>query len=557
MNLSKDELRVFIKLLETLDSEHPQSDNIEVNIKSIAKDSWWQFSLIQPVGYDKESGHTVSISKVDLRSYILLLDDLESILTASKRAYIESISSWQKNTSPIQRGNDAKLYFDRETYRSIQAKKRIAEANRLAEEEKERREREAREEALRPKIKNIHFLQGKSKDVFAIEFLLTNPSPKRILVHQAHVMYYNGILIQHFTPPPVFQYELETLFTSSTKDNTLLIEGTAREPKDEWGRPITGGVTIVPGEAISVGLSFPLYLQIAPNEQGLVRLIFKHPRLLHNINAEESESVHIPTEFQSWTDRKGELSIILEGDWDKPAEAGVRNNSLLRFLIEQMATPVNSESAKPQLKPFQMFHATRKAMSPKMPDEDVISILFLAADPTDASRLRLGEEFRELQEKLKIAKFRDQFVLELPQLSVRPSDISQALLDIEPQIVHFSGHGMADGALCFETLTGQIQLVQPDALAALFEQFSRQINCVLLNACYSEIQAKAIAEHIEYVIGMHQEVGDKAAIAFAIGFYQALGAGKTIEDAFKLGCVQIRLQSIPEHLTPVLIKKGN
>jgi hypothetical protein len=183
------------------------------------------------------------------------------------------------------------------------------------------------------------------------------------------------------------------------------------------------------------------------------------------------------------------------------------------------------------------------------------SILFLAADPTDASRLRLGEEFREIQEKLKLAQRREQFKLELPQLSVRPPDIAQALLDMQPKIVHFSGHGASTGALCFENQMGQVQLVQPDALAALFEQFSSQVNCVLLNACYSEIQAKAIAEHIEYVIGMNQAIGDKAAIAFAIGFYQALGAGKPIEAAYKLGCVQIRLQSIPEHLTPVLLKK--
>ncbi|MCL4872171.1 MAG: CHAT domain-containing protein [Anaerolineae bacterium] len=185
----------------------------------------------------------------------------------------------------------------------------------------------------------------------------------------------------------------------------------------------------------------------------------------------------------------------------------------------------------------------------------MIPILFLAADPTNASRLRLGEEFREIQEKLKLAKLRDNFKLELPQLSIRPPDIAQALLDTQPQIVHFSGHGASTGALCFENQTGQVQLVQPDALAALFEQFSSQINCVLLNACYSETQAKAIAEHIEYVIGMNQAIGDKAAIAFAIGFYQALGAGRPIEDAYKLGCVQIRLQSIPEHLTPVLIQK--
>lgn len=187
-------------------------------------------------------------------------------------------------------------------------------------------------------------------------------------------------------------------------------------------------------------------------------------------------------------------------------------------------------------------------------EDDMISILFLAADPTDASRLRLGEELREIQEKLQLARLRERFTLH-QRMSVRPADISQALLDVRPQIVHFSGHGAADGALCFESLAGETHPIQPDALAALFEQFADQVNCVVLNACYSETQANAIAEYIECVVGMNQAIGDGAAIAFAVGFYQALGAGRTIKDAYKLGCVQIRLQGIPEHLIPVLIKK--
>ncbi len=188
------------------------------------------------------------------------------------------------------------------------------------------------------------------------------------------------------------------------------------------------------------------------------------------------------------------------------------------------------------------------------PKDQAISLLFLSADPTDASRLRLGEELREIQEKLQLAQLRSRFRLEV-RMSVRPVDISQALLDAQPNIVHFSGHGSAAGALCFENQAGETHPVAPDALAALFEQFARQVNCVVLNACYSEIQANAIARHIEYVVGMNQAIGDRASIAFAIGFYQALGAGRTIEEAYQLGCVQIRLQSIPEHLTPVLIKK--
>jgi hypothetical protein len=184
-----------------------------------------------------------------------------------------------------------------------------------------------------------------------------------------------------------------------------------------------------------------------------------------------------------------------------------------------------------------------------------ISILILAADPTNETHLRLGEEFREIQGQLRSAKQRDRFKLEMPQLSLRPSDISQALLDESPRIVHFSGHGTSTGALCFEDQIGESHLIQPDALAALFEQFADQVDCVILNACHSEAQAIAIAEHVEYVIGMNQAIGDKAAIAFAVGFYQALGAGRTIEEAHKLGCVQIRLHGIPEYLAPVLVTR--
>ncbi|MEH2308480.1 CHAT domain-containing protein [Nostoc sp.] len=185
-----------------------------------------------------------------------------------------------------------------------------------------------------------------------------------------------------------------------------------------------------------------------------------------------------------------------------------------------------------------------------------IKILFLGADPSNATRLRLGQELRDIREKLQLAKERDRFILDSRE-SVRPGDISQAIFDVEPQIVHFSGHGTSTGELCFEDLLGEYQPVQPDALAALFELVADQINCVLLNACYSETKAKAIARHIPFVIGMNKAIGDQAAIAFAVGFYKALAAGRTIDRAYKFGCVEIRLQGIAEHLTPVLYTKQN
>jgi hypothetical protein len=182
-----------------------------------------------------------------------------------------------------------------------------------------------------------------------------------------------------------------------------------------------------------------------------------------------------------------------------------------------------------------------------------IKILFLAADPSDESRLRLFQELRDIKARLQIAKS-EKYQLE-QQESVRVGDITQAIFDIQPQIIHFSGHGKSTGELCFENEVGKVQPVKPDALAAMFKLFKQQVNCVVLNACYSEIQAVAIAQHIPFVIGMNDAIGDKAAIAFAVGFYKALAANRSIEDAYQFGRVEIQLQGIPEHLKPVLYIK--
>ncbi|NJK41325.1 MAG: CHAT domain-containing protein [Acaryochloridaceae cyanobacterium SU_2_1] len=180
------------------------------------------------------------------------------------------------------------------------------------------------------------------------------------------------------------------------------------------------------------------------------------------------------------------------------------------------------------------------------------TILFLASNP-DGLR-QVGQELREIKEGLRRSQFRDQFTLN-PCLDVRTRDIQRALLDALPQIVHFAGNGTGEAGLMFEDEAGNPKLVDGAALAGLFALFAEDIRCVVLNGCYSEVQARAIAQHIEYVVGMQQEISAQAAIAFAVGFYDALGAGRDVESAFKLGCSAIRMEGIEEHLTPVLLKK--
>ena len=182
------------------------------------------------------------------------------------------------------------------------------------------------------------------------------------------------------------------------------------------------------------------------------------------------------------------------------------------------------------------------------------TILILAANPKGTSQLRLGEEVREIEAGLQRNGQNDRLLLE-QKWAVRPRDVRRALSDCKPQFVHFCGHGAGAEGLALENEIGEVTLVSAEALADLFELFADQITCVLLNACYSETQATAIAQHIPYVIGMNQAIGDKAAIEFSVGFYDAIVAGESVERAYKFGCAAIRMAGIEEFLTPVLLTK--
>jgi formylglycine-generating enzyme required for sulfatase activity len=206
-------------------------------------------------------------------------------------------------------------------------------------------------------------------------------------------------------------------------------------------------------------------------------------------------------------------------------------------------------------------------------------VLILASNPR--KDLHLDREIRDLKEVIQKSRNHQDFAVDVA-LAVRVGDLHDLLFQHRPQIVHFCGHGSGQQGLVFEGNDGGEQWVRADALSNLFRLFAQNVDCVLLNACYSEEQATAIVHHIDYVIGMNQEIRDDAAIAFAKGFYRALGYACAIEEAFEFGCNAIQLEIsgssrvrsavsepqrklevadavaktvIPEHLKPILKKR--
>lgn len=162
------------------------------------------------------------------------------------------------------------------------------------------------------------------------------------------------------------------------------------------------------------------------------------------------------------------------------------------------------------------------------------TILILASNPK-GDLPKIDSEIRDLKAAIKRNK-NNKFIVEI-ELAVQPENLQQHFLEYHPYIVHFCGHGAGEDGLVLD----EGKLLSNQALSGLFENFREEVECVLLNACTTEIQADAIGEYVPYVIGTSREILDRAAYLFAVGFYVALGYGETIESCYKLGCNAIEI----------------
>jgi len=183
-------------------------------------------------------------------------------------------------------------------------------------------------------------------------------------------------------------------------------------------------------------------------------------------------------------------------------------------------------------------------------------ILFLAANPVDTAPIRIDEEIRAIDEKIQLAEFRELFDVSY-HLAVRVGDLQPLLMRHNPNIVHFSGHGAKTHEILLESPTGKGRRVPVAAIGGLFAILNAGLQCVVLNACYTNRQAVEIAKHVPCVIGVSKQLGDKAAVAFAASFYLALGFGKSIKVAFDLGRNQIAMEFPGQEDQLVLLGKDS
>ena len=181
-----------------------------------------------------------------------------------------------------------------------------------------------------------------------------------------------------------------------------------------------------------------------------------------------------------------------------------------------------------------------------------VRVLFMAANPSNTSRLRLDQEARAIDQALQTSGLRDRFELE-HSWAVGDRDLQESLLRYQPDIVHLSGHGTRSGRVLLEPGSLGDNHPHPTAaagpaddpmlpLARIFVAARGRIRCAVLNACHSEALARSLAEEIECVVGMSDAIEDEKAIRFSWSFYNALGYGQSVKAAFELAAAHVALK---------------
>lgn len=147
----------------------------------------------------------------------------------------------------------------------------------------------------------------------------------------------------------------------------------------------------------------------------------------------------------------------------------------------------------------------------------VITVLFLAANPTNTLKLRLDEECRSIQNNIRCAEYRDSVCFK-SYWAIQTFDVIQAINETRPTIVHFSGHGTSNGDLIFQNPDGSSKIVSKESITTTISTASDTIRLVVFNSCFSNSQAQNIVKNIEAAIGMSSSISDEAACIFAAVF---------------------------------------
>lgn len=312
--------------------------------------------------------------------------------------------------------------------------------------------------------------------------------------------------------------------------------------------------------------------------RNLANLIDKEANLLKELRKFESESAKANESAHRYADqarRSSNLSSVktalnsCQRETEKAIQAGkkaadikkqiannARDQAQCRYSLENSEKNDQRlhEQKVQKLRREEKAHAIEIARisSPKVhyvhikpPEQEKLRVLYLLSNP--GMDLRTDVEFRMVQQSLRGAKYRDLITIE-QRPAATFQDLMDGLNDVNPHIVHFSGHGgkesiVMDGGITEAPTENKISF---QLLFKALSSTDSKPTLLLMNACDTLEGAEEILPAVPVIIAMSDNVLDISAISFAGQFYAALASGQSVGSAFQQGKVSIEATMIDD-----------
>lgn len=197
---------------------------------------------------------------------------------------------------------------------------------------------------------------------------------------------------------------------------------------------------------------------------------------------------------------------------------------------------VNPRIYTPVWLPYFRDGAYQPAVEVPWPLSDgVPTVLIATANPPDEENQSLDIE-RELSYVLKILEQEvgaGRCVYHL-RPAVDLDELQRALHELDPHILHFSGHSEV-GGLWLRNADGASVFVSAAKLKQIIRTTAKRLRLIVLCSCRSAPQAELLKALVDCTVGTTADVLDEAAIAFSRRFYEALTHGSSVQLAFDQG----------------------
>ena len=239
------------------------------------------------------------------------------------------------------------------------------------------------------------------------------------------------------------------------------------------------------------------------------------------------------------------------------------------ILLDRSADVANVLAVDPRRPIVRMVDSTEQHLDPApLP---VKRILLASAQPTDTVLLKLRQERATVEGVLS-----RHGVLPKALEGATHSSLQQAILEEQPQVFHFMGHGTTDpttgeGLLLLEQQNRKKDPLPASDLARFF--LGRRVpRLVILTSCltgtpgpvadagpFASVAAALVAGGLPAVIAMQTAIRDTNALLFTQRLYEGVVRGDTIEAAVASArlALQLKDREVPDWAAPVLFVRAH